>query len=341
MSIASIFYAFCGGAFAAAIGSLGAFVFTGVLILISTAALFGSPDSAFLLFNVSFGPYLLPASTFAGGAAALHYARKRGYLPYGEGKNIAKGLFGLQKLDVIVFGGFIAVIGYMMNYGLGKIGLGAVTDTGAASIVIIALLLKLIFDHTLIGTLDEKNAKLGRYNSAAASWQPAMTKSFDKAFYGAVVGGLSACCTALILKSDNEAFATYGIYLPFAISIIVLGLCMIGIEAPVTHHITLTAAYCMAFGGGNIGWGVVTGIVAVYVADFLSRTFYIYGDCHVDPPACSIAVTPILMMYLLPKTGIYQIAPNILPYAIVAAILVVCAIVQYAGKKNNVMATAK
>lgn len=195
-------------------------------------------------------------------------------------------------------------------------------------------------DHTLTGSLDDMSAKLGRYNNESASWQPAMTKCFDKAFYGTVFGGLAACCTALILKSSNQTFATYGIYLPFAISIIVLGLCMIGVEAPVTHHITLCAAYCMAFGGGNIGWGIVAGILSVFLADFMSRTFYVHGDCHVDPPSMSILTTPIIMMYLLPKTGIYKIAPDILPYAIVVVVLITCAIVQFAGKKAKAAAVA-
>jgi len=338
MTIASLFYAFCGAAFAAAIGSLGAFVFTGLLCIISVAALFGGNDSTFFLFSITFGGYLAPCITFAGGAAALHYARSRGYLPYGEGKNIVRALTPLKKPDIIAFGGFIGVIGYVINFALSKAGWGAVTDTGATTIVIIALALKLIFDHTLTGTLDEKSKKLGRYNVESASWQPAMTRCFDKAFYGTVFGGLAACCTALIMKSSNQAFATYGIYLPFAISIIVLGLCMIGVEAPVTHHITLCAAYCMAFGGGNIGWGIVTGILSVFLADFMSRTFYVHGDCHVDPPSMAILTTPIFMMYLLPKTGLYKIAPDILPYAVVAVVLVGCAIVQFAGKKNEAVA---
>ena len=102
-----IFYAFCGGAFGAILGGSAAFALTGVFCAISMAALLGGADAPFLHTAVAFGPMMLPAVSYAAGATSAHYARWRGYVPYGDGRNTDRALMHLGRPDVILFGGFI------------------------------------------------------------------------------------------------------------------------------------------------------------------------------------------------------------------------------------------
>ena len=300
---------------------------TGCMCMIGMAALFGGADSAFFHNCVTFGPLTLPAITFAGGAAAAHFARKRRYVPQGEGRNITRALLNLQKPDVILFGGIVGTLGYALNVLMTKLGLGAAMDTSATAIVIIALGLKLLFDGELLGRANIPGG-IGRYHPDAPCWQATMTRPFDKVLYGGLIAGMAACCVSQVMASDNAAFAKYGVFLPFGFSSIVLLLNLGGTNAPTTHHITLCAAYTMANGGGSIGWGIIGGIVAVFMADLLGRTFHMYGDCYVDPAALAICVTTPLVQWLLPMTGIYQFLPEFIPWVIIAAAAVVSYLLQ-------------
>lgn len=323
IAMLDLFYAFCSGAFGAMMGASGAFVVTGCMCAIGMAALFGSPDSGFIHNCVTFGPMLLPAVTFAGGAAAAHYARKRGYVPYGEGRNINRALLNLQHPDVILFGGAIGALGYAVSMGMNGLGLGRMLDTSATAIVLIALALKVCFDREILGTPDEPTRKLGRFHPDSPCWQRPLTRAFDKTLYGGLIGGMASCCVAQVLASENAAFAQYGIFLPFAVSCLVLLLNLGGTQAPVTHHITLCAAYAMANGGGNIAWGILAAIIATFAADHLGRAFHMHGDCYVDPAAMAICVTTPLVQWLLPMTGLYQVWAEGLPWCLIAALLAV------------------
>ncbi len=313
-----LFYAFCAGAFAAMMGASGAFVMTGCMCAIGMAALFAGVEGAFIHNCVAFGPMLLPAVTFAGGAAAAHYARWRGYVPRGEGRNIERALINLSKPDVILFGGFIGMMGYVMSTGLTKLGLGRMMDTSATAVALIALLLKVILDKEL---LSKPTVGLFRFHPSAPCWQKSMTRPFDKVLYGGLIAGLAACCVEQVVASENATFAQYGIFLPFAVSCLVLLLNLGGTKAPVTHHITLCAAYAMANGGGSIAWGILAGISATFAADFLGRCFHVHGDCYVDPAAMAICTVTPLVQWLLPMTGLYQLWPDVLPWVILVVTL--------------------
>ena len=325
-----VFYAFCGGAFGAILGGSAAFALTGVFCAISMAALIGGADAPFLHTALAFGPMMLPAVSYAAGATSAHYARWRGYLPYGEGRNTDRALWTLGKPDVILFGGCIGALGWILNSLMGRIGLGAITDTSAAYIWFITLTLKIVLDHEVFSKMDEASARLGRFHRRAKAWQPHMTRPFDMVLYAGVIAGIAACCTSEVLASSNEVFRQYGVFLPFTVSCVVLVLGQGKTQVPTTHHITVCAAYAMA-AGGNIGWGVLAGVAVHILGDFLGRVFHIHGDVYICPAAMSIVVISLLTKGLLPAVGAYSLTS--LPWICLGVMFILSAWMQHSG--NN------
>ena len=326
-----IFYAFCGGAFGAILGGSAAFALTGVFCAISMAALLGGADAPFLHTAVAFGPMMLPAVSYAAGATSAHYARWRGYLPYGEGRNTDRALWTLGKPDVILFGGCVGALGWIMNSLMGKIGLGAIMDTSAAYIWFITLTPKIVLDHEVFSKMDDASARLGRFHRRAKSWQPHMTRPFDMVLYAGVIAGIAACCVSEVLASGNEMFRQYGIFLPFTVSCVVLVLGQGKTQVPTTHHITICAAYAMA-AGGNIGWGVLAGVAVHIVGDFLGRVFHVHGDVYICPAAMSIVVVSLIVMGLLPAVGAYSLTS--LPWVLLGFLVIGSAVLQHRDEKS-------
>ena len=323
-----IFYAFCGGAFGAILGGSAAFALTGVFCAISMAALVGGTDAAFLHTAVAFGPMMLPAVFYAAGATSAHYARWRGYVPYGEGRNTDRALMHLGHPDVILFGGFIGALGWICNSLMGSLGLGKVMDTSAAYIWFITLTLKILLDHEVFSKPDEESARLGRFHRRAKSWQPSMTRPFDMVLYGGVIAGIAACCTSEVLASENAALRQYGVFLPFTVSCIVLVLGQGKTKVPTTHHITICASYAVA-AGGNIGWGVLAGVAVTIIGDFLGRVFHVHGDVYICPAAMSIVVVSLLAMGLLPAVNAYSL--TVLPWVLLGILSLCSAWLQHRG----------
>ena len=329
-----IFYAFCGGAFGAMLGGSAAFALTGVFCAISMAALAGGADASFLHAAVAFGPMMLPAVSYAAGATSAHYARWRGYIPRGEGRNTDRALMHLGKPDVILFGGCVGALGWVWCDLLGKAGASAYLDTSAAYIWLITLTLKIVLDREVFSTPDAESARLGRFHRRAKAWQPSMTRPFDMVLYGGVIAGFAACCTQEILHSSSEAMRRYGVFLPFSVSCIVLVLGQGRTKVPTTHHITLCAAYAVA-AGGSIAWGVLAGIAATVVSDFLGRAFHVHGDVYICPAAMSIVVVSLLVMGLLPALQAYAL-PDALIWGLLAAMAAACAWLQHRERGAHV-----
>ena len=93
---------FGGGVFAAAIGTLQAFIFTGFAVIAGVAMTGAGGDDA-MLTQVAFGPFLAPHISFGGGVAATAYAARRGLMP--SGRDIGVALMGLNRPDVLLIGG--------------------------------------------------------------------------------------------------------------------------------------------------------------------------------------------------------------------------------------------
>ncbi len=305
MDILALIISFCGGAFGAAIGALGAFIFTGITGLIGIA-MAASGVSFNFLGEVAFGTFFGPHIAFAGGVAAASFARKMGYL--GSGKDIISALTGLKRPSVLVVGGVFGMMGYMLNTGIAL--LPVKLDTVALTVFILAIIAKVAFGTTglseIFGTVPEDIKNIGgRYCLKCQNvWLPYFTLPGEKTIIGISAGGASAYLTYLMLQ--NAETAPVAAFVGFCISAITLVMFYSGLAVPVTHHITICASYGVVASGGSVWWGFAAAVGAAFAADFLARTFHCYGDTHVDPPAMAIATVSFVLMTIIPK-GIYEI----------------------------------
>jgi hypothetical protein len=317
MDLIQLLISFCGGAFGAAIGALASFILvglTGIFGIVLAAA-----GVSFNWFGtIPFGPYLGPHVAFAGGAAAAVYARKRGYLA--SGKDIASGLLSLKKPDVLVVAGLFGMLGYTINYFIG-LALPGKLDTVALTVFIVAIIVKVLFGSLglkeIFGVVPEEVKKLGgRFNVNAPSWLPWMVTNSEKTIIAIAAGGVSAYVTYMMLQ--DPATAGVAAFFGFCLSAFSLLWLQFGVSIPVTHHITLVAAYAVVSSGGSLIWGFAGAVIAAFLGDFLSRLFHVYGDCHVDPPAMAIASGSFLFMAILPLTGLYEMNAYLIAGGIVA-----------------------
>src|SRR6476619_6238745 len=90
-----------GGFFAAAIGALHAFIFTGFMGIAGLAIAMAGAGTNFLTF-VAFGPVFGPHIAFAGGVAAAAYAARTGKDV--GGKDIGVPLISIERPDVLLVG---------------------------------------------------------------------------------------------------------------------------------------------------------------------------------------------------------------------------------------------
>ncbi len=337
MDYLALVIAFCGGAFGASIGALAAFVFTGFAGLIGIAMAVSGVGFDFLG-NVAFGPYFGPHIAFAGGVAAAAFARKMGYME--SGKDILKGLTGLKKPEVLVVGGIFGMMGYAINVGLASQS-AIKLDTVALTVFILAIIAKIAFGNTglgeVFGSVPENIKKIGgRYCLRCSNvWLPYATLPCDKTIIGISAGGVSVYLTYLMLQ--NPETAPVAAFVGFCISAITLIWLYLGQDIPVTHHITICASYAVVASGGSIWWGFAAALAASFAGDFFARTFYCYGDTHVDPPATAIAAVSFVLMTLIPK-GVYEI--EYIAAAIVALAVIYSAVRYAQGDKCRIDVSA-
>jgi hypothetical protein len=279
MSLAGFLVAIGGGIFGAAIGALPAFAFVGFLVLIGVAIQMATGESYF--FGIPFGAFGPHVGGFASGVAAAAYAARSGTLS--DGRDITKGLMGLNSPAVLLVGGAFGAFGYLLNWALSLIpGFGtglAWTDTVALTVVISAFAARLIFGKT--GLLGKVAAGEQRYAPPVEKrWLPWQAEPAQLAVIGLGVGLLAGYFGATL--GGAGAFLAFGLA---ASSIILL---QFGVQIPVTHHIALPAAIAAA-ASGSVIWGGVIGLLCAFVGNFMANTFLVHGDTHIDPPAATIA----------------------------------------------------
>jgi hypothetical protein len=302
-----VLLAFCGGMFGAMLGGLETFILVGILGFIGIA--FKCAGIPFDWMGIiSFGPFFGPHIAFAGGVAAAAYAKKLKVLD--SGKMITMPLLSLRKMSPLLVGGLFGILGYIVAFGVGKVLPGKI-DGVALTVVISAIIVKVLFTGELFGKVGDEDKKLGgRYSpTAKTAWVPYMSAAWEKTLLAIAVGGLSAYVTYLMLQNPQTAGAA--VFVGFCISAASLIFLQFGAAIPVTHHITLCASYGVVASGGNLYWGFAAAIIAAFLGDFLARTFYNYGDVHIDPPAMAIAVTSFLLLGLGPWIGLYNIQGGI------------------------------
>lgn len=285
-SLAALAGAFGGGLFGAAIGGLPAFVFTGFAVLTGVGIALAGGDFDFLG-QIAFGPVFGPHIAFAGGAAAAAYARRRGELP--DGKDIVTPLASLATWDVLLVGGAFGAGGYLLQIALGGV-LGNYTDVIALIVFISGVAARLLFGNTgLLGKVTNDEFSGNRFTPGGEQvWVEYQQDWLQAAVIGLGSGLLAAFASLAILEAVPDATASANV-IGFGISAATLVFLALGLEFPVTHHMTISASYA-AVATGNLWVGVIAGVVAALVGEVGSRLFLIHGDSHIDPPAWAIFI---------------------------------------------------
>ena len=283
--------AFGGGLFGAAIGALPAFAFTGFATLIGVATALAGAEYD-VLGSVAFGPVLGPHISFAGGVAAAAYARWRGELD--DGKDIIEPLASLASWDVLAVGGVFGAIGYLAQWGLSPL-LTDLTDIVALVVMLSGILARLVFgSKPLLGRVSE-DAHGSRFDpSGDEVWVEYQQEWGQAAVIGLGAGFISAFMALTILEANPDATQAATV-VGFGLSAASLVFLALGASFPVTHHMTISAAYA-AVASGNLWVGVLAGVGGALVGELASRLFLIHGDTHIDPPASAIWVMASLAL---------------------------------------------
>jgi hypothetical protein len=292
ISTVALLASFGGGVFAAGIGTLQAFIFTGFAV-IAGVAMAGAGGGDGMLTHVAFGPFLGPHISFGGGVAATAYAARRGLMP--NGRDIGVALMGLNRPDVLMVGGLFGMVGYLCERGLAGLGWVPWTDTIAVTVVLSAMIARLIFGRTgLFGRVAAGGARF--QTSEQARWLAWQEKPGQIIAIG-LGAGLSSAYAAISLGAGGG-----GAVMGFGIAAAALIFLHSGGTVPVTHHIALPAALA-ALSTGSIVVGAAFGILGGFLAELFSRLFLIHGDTHIDPPAAAIGAT-VLVLRLAEASGL-------------------------------------
>lgn len=313
MSITTILAAFGGGLFAAAIGGVPSFIFTGLTVV---AAILGGAAGAPAIDVVAFGPWFVPCSAFAGAVAASAYAKRVGILE--DGMDIITPLAGLKSPMTLLVGGIFGVIGIVIEYLVSGLGMLSWTDTVACTVVISAIITRIVFTQSgLTGKTPD---------GVQREWVP---KGKDLSFSimfglgsGILAGGIVAILGGMAydttgnLMNENAAwiFTNMG---SFAFGIAAIGLIFSCMGKPFfgCHHIIYPAAatavviYSATLNSlAAIVGAAVMGIFTTWFGEVMGRTFNSYADSHIDPPACTIFVAQIINASILPMIFVSVLA---------------------------------
>lgn len=271
--------AFAGGALGAALGASAAFIFTGIFVLIGVAIAAAGGGKDFIG-SVAFGPLLGPHISFAGGVAAAAFAAKAGH--HATGRDLGRGLAGVNRPDVLIVGGLFGVIGFVLQAVIAATPIGLMTDSVALTVFLSAVIARLAFGKT---GLTGDRAQPGEWLAFQRDWT-------QVAVIGAVLGLSSAFLTNIIGVAKGGDVAGFG----FAAT----GLIFLhtGTTIPVWHHIALPAAIATAASGGNLYVGCGAGVAGAVLGELYARAFLNHGDTHIDPPAAAIATMTLALKLL-------------------------------------------
>jgi hypothetical protein len=323
--------AFAGGALGAAIGALPSFSLAGLVVIVGElyvlAARTVGVDSlpVDVTGSIGFGVVLGPHVAFGGGAAALAYAAKRGYLDfdseYHRAKDVTRGLG--SKPDVLAVGGAFGIVGYWIATLSATV--SAPVDPVALGVVGSALAHRAALGYSIVGASPSRWLDMSPYEGsldadgeARADGGATATPTVEPWLpYQYRWGNVVTLGVALGVLGAYVAYLTASPFLAFGISVVALVFLNAGVaEIPVTHHITLPAStVALAFVepgttltpaavaasvplGTALVLGAVFGVVGALFGELLQRVFYAHAETHLDPPAASIVVTSFLLAVL-------------------------------------------
>ena len=302
MSIINLIAAFGGGAFAASIGALPAFIMTGVFAVVgAVAGMCGAGPASDILVNYfAFGSFFGPHIAFAGGVAAAAYAKKKGISE--NGADIATACAGYNAPDVLLVGGVFGVIGFLFKTFVvdylfaGDISARLMTDGPGFTVFCSAILVRLIFGGKL-RTGDKVISRGGALGNTIV-----IGIFYSLVVAGVYFAGISALMAneAYGFQSIPEAITTYGgLYHVLIFGMAAVGLIFAEIGQPFfgCHHIVIIAAETAVQCYNNTGnaWmavimAIVFGTISAIICDVETNLINSGTDSHIDGPACAILI---------------------------------------------------
>lgn len=338
-----------GGMLGAAIGALPAFTLAGLVIVageaattigrsLADAAPAVDPSSPLvatgLTGSIGLGPLLGPHVAFAGGIAAAAFAADRGYMPIDGEYHPAKAIdlsLGAEPV-VLLVGGAFGAFGYAVAV-VSRSVLSLPLDPVALGIVVSGFTARLAFGYPLVGRpragwldmspYDRGETRAGSDRPAVEPFLPYQSEWLHNLVLGAGVGVLSGYI----------AWRTASPFLAFGLAIVTFGFVVIDTwRPPITLHMALPASIAaLAMLPADVGLAAMTpelvqaevafidalavggvfGALAGVAGELAARVFYAHGDTHLDPPACAIVATTLLIG-LLVLAGVFS-NPVVLP----------------------------
>ena len=299
MSIFNLIAAFGGGAFAASIGALPAFIMTGVFAVVGAAvSMAGAADAGNILVNYfAFGSFFGPHIAFAGGVAAAAYAKKKGISD--NGADIATACAGHNAPDVLIVGGIFGVIGFLfkelvvMNLFAGTISPRLVTDAPGINVFLSAILVRLVFGGKL-RTGDKTISQGGALGNTIVIG----------ICYSLLVAGVYFAGLEVV---PIETFA--GSYHVLIFGMAAIGLVFAEIGQPFfgCHHIVIIAAETavQCYNNTENAWmavimAIVFGTISAIICDVETNLINSGSDSHIDGPACAIFIMTFVVNACFP-----------------------------------------
>ena len=284
MVLFNILAAFGAGALAASIGAVNAFIMTGILAIIAGVLTCLGLDAGFTA-AVAFGTVLGPHMSFAAGAAATAYAKKKGYID--NGCALGQGLAFLGKADVLVVGGVFGIIAYLIaDFVVAKIFGGLIpfgTDNPGMTVVISGIIARLAFTDN--GVKSKNPTFMAKGDALTALLVRAIALSL-------MAGG-----TGVALNAAGYSLAGY--------NLILFGLAAVSLIFPGMaswHHIGIISAYAsmVAIGAGLAApvvvlMAVACGTAAALLCNFENCLINTGVDSHIDGEGFSICLMTIVV----------------------------------------------
>jgi hypothetical protein len=283
MAVTPWLLSFGGGIFGAVFGGTGAFFLCGLAAIIGGAITLATGRPGFDQF-VTWGPFLGPHVAFAGGVAAAAMAARKGLIP--SGRDVSRPLFGLSSPIVLLTGGLFGVLGLgwktLADWLPASHGLPWVNSI-AVSIILNGFLVRLLIGRK--GLMPRAAAGKGRMQAdSEAAWEPWLGHPPSLILIAAAVSLFSGA----VVKPWPAAIG-----LVFGLAAFTLLFLFFGAHIPIILHVAWSAGYAVLL-TGDLGWGIIFGILAAVLADLLAGLFLLRGDTHIDPPAMAVAITYFL-----------------------------------------------
>ena len=284
MVLFNILAAFGAGALAASIGAVNAFIMTGILAIVAGVGTCLGVDTGFTA-AVAFGTVLGPHMSFAAGAAATAFAKKKGYID--NGCALGQGLAFLGKADVLVVGGVFGIIAYLIaDFVVAKIFGGLIpfgTDNPGMTVVISGIIARLCFTDN--GIKSKNPTLLAKGDALVALLVRAIALSL-------MAGG-----TGVALDAAGYSLGGY--------NLILFGLAAVSLIFPGMaswHHIGIISGYAtmIGVGAGLGGFGVVilavvAGILVALLCNMENCLINTEVDSHIDGEGFSICLMTIVL----------------------------------------------